>query len=392
MHMFTKLCGNALGHSNLAIFLCFIFYVNIASSLLIPSLRAASSSSNEYITPSQLKRYTSTFQPKSSSHTSIFHSSLSQDEIPISKKLNGKVDTLLNLIQETKNNANGETESQYENDIKALVEDIETDSAALNSNKKNEESLSRFQNLIGLYTVDQVITQRKKENPVGGKWTRKNSLTQNLLRSRRTFQHILETSKRISSNTNSTDPIVAEAVNVISFDALFGLFRLTIMLRGDAIPLTSVERKELHLSNYAVRAYFDPPRIVFGKQGRICNINLGPPSNVVLDATHVDDKVRIGKGGISKSRFVFKRCNQEDQLEMAEANEFKALLDRRPLRRSKMTSILLGAFGCSVYSFRLGRYLMGSLLFLFSGIGGIALKFSTGGIEEDEQMRTAQAP
>ena len=98
----------------------------------------------------------------------------------------------------------------------------------------------------------------------------------------------------LSTNYNS----VAEAVNVVSLDALNGLLRIAVILRGDAVPLSSDELLELNsnrtitpLTNLAVRAYFDPPRIYFGKRKDINKysylpLQLGPTSSVILDTTY----------------------------------------------------------------------------------------------------------
>ena len=49
----------------------------------------------------------------------------------------------------------------------------------------------RFNPLLGLYEVAKVLSKNKRENPVGGKWTRKSGLAQKIFRTRKTFQHIL---------------------------------------------------------------------------------------------------------------------------------------------------------------------------------------------------------
>lgn len=327
--------------------------------------------------------------------TNLYGSDKSQVGLPDTSTSEEKVKKLLQLIDLTKED-NEENSPQLKENINTQIIEIESDFALKREAEGNDdETLDRFEKLIGLYSVAQVITKNKNENPVGGKWTRKSSIAKKLFESRRTFQHILQPSNQKTStnksNTTTAAPIVAEAVNVISFDALFGLSRITVMLRGDALPLSLKERQDLQLTNYAVRANFDPPRIVFGKRGRIFNINLGPKSSVILDATYVDDCVRIGKGGTSGSRFVFKRCNLFDDEEISEANEYKTLLARNPMRRSKMVSILLGVLGLGAYNLKLGRVALGTTMLVFSGIGGGILKFSTGGIEDDEKVENASS-
>jgi len=123
----------------------------------------------------------------------------------------------------------------------------------------------------------------------------------------------------------------------------------------------------------------------------LLNINLGPKTSVILDATYVDDVVRIGKGGISGSRFVFQRCKEEKSDEsiklIQEAKEFQALLERRPMRRSKMVSILASVLGLGFYNLKKGRTVIGAAMLLFSGLGGVILKFSTGGVEMEDHQR-----
>jgi hypothetical protein len=178
---------------------------------------------------------------------------------------------------------------------------------------------------------------------------------------------------------------VAEAINVISLDALFGIIRLNVILRGDAVPLTVEERSSnvLPLSELAVRAWFDPPRIVFGRRGRI-NLNIGPRSSVVLDATYRDDKIRIGMGGTSGTKFVFRQCLES---EMESANEFRALLARKPIHKFKAILALTAWTAGSVFVAackprQLLRTVGGSVSAIFALLG-LALVVSSGGIERN---------
>lgn len=255
-----------------------------------------------------------------------------------------------------------------------------------------EEDNSRFDKLVGLYDVSFTKVQRAGENPVGGKWTRQNGLAQKLLRTRRTFQHILPVNstgcgalKRRSDDADRT--VVGEAVNVVSLEALFGIIRVTVILRGDAVPLTFSERTNTSkvfqdLTPLAVKALFDAPRIVFGRRGRVFNINVGPRTDVLLDTTYCDEKVRIGMGGTSGTRFVFRRCPDEDD---AEANEFRALLSRKPTPKRKAliafgTLASLGLYGAVFKRLRL----LGGFTTMVSCLFGALIAFSSGGIERDE--------
>lgn len=241
-----------------------------------------------------------------------------------------------------------------EDKIKGEISSLEStfDTIEDNSNK-------RFDPLIGLYEVKSVLSKNKNDNPVGGKWTRKNGLAQKLFQTRAMFQHLLPlnvTGLCLSSEA------VAEAVNVVSLDALGGLWRITVILRGDAVPLSSDELTQMNtnrtitpLTNLAVRAYFDPPRIFFGKRNKkkkgsdsreysYLPLQIGPKSSVVLDTTYYDKAVRVGMGGTSGTRFVFTSTDVE------EAKEYEALLNQ-PAGNTKMKALtrLGGILVASLY-------------------------------------------
>jgi hypothetical protein len=247
----------------------------------------------------------------------------------------------------------------------------------------SDDNPDRFKPLIGLYDVSYIKTRKPRDNPVGGKWTRKNGIAQKILRTRRTFQHILP------ANTTTTCrwDAVGEAVNVVSLEAFWGLLRLTVILRGDAVPLTLEERTNTSrvvqpLSPLAVKALFDPPRIILGRKGRFFNINVGPTTSVLLDTTFCDDKVRIGMGGTSGTRFVFARCADDD----VEANEFRGLLEKEPIRKSKALVVLgalasVGLYGAVAKQLRF----VGGAVFIAATLLGAALATSSGGIEDNDR-------
>jgi hypothetical protein len=261
---------------------------------------------------------------------------------------------------------------------------------------ENDSNPKRFDPLLGLYDVAFVKTVKEGDNPVGGKWTRKNGIAQKILKTRRSFQHILRVNEtgcgathvRLASGCDAK--VVAEAVNVVSLDALWGRLRATVILRGDAIALNATDRVTdtwQPLSALAVRALFDAPRIVLGKSGRWFNIHIGPKTSVVLDTTFVNDQVRIGLGGRSGSRFIFRRCDADE----LEANEFRALLSRRPWSRKKTLSILLVAAQASTYvaATRKSARLLGFCFTALTLLVAALIVFSGGGIEADDQSVAA---
>ena len=332
------------------------------------------------------------------------------------------VDGLLEQIQPNDDESNtndNDNESSIPNLIQQLEEQTIESQQDDDNDNDDDDSSSRFQPLLGLYDVSYTKTQKPGENPVGGKWTRSSGIAQRLLRTRRTFQHVLPinatgigaTQRVVPATNNSTSastvPVVAEAVNVISLEALFGLLRVFVLLRGDAVALTDQERNTglaKRLSSRAVKVYFDAPRIVVGmmlwkkwfgtsqvndKQTAttttmmttLCNLNVGPQTSVLLDTTYCDDRVRIGMGGTSGTRFVFVRCPESD----VEANEFRGLLSQQPLAKAKALSGLLATVGLGVLGMIRNRCRwLSAVVSVASALAAALVAFSSGGIERDE--------
>lgn len=301
---------------------------------------------------------------------------------------------LLKALDDDGGGGVGATPSAANERIVSLVESLEDSYSGYSNN-------DRFAPLLGLYAVSAVLPSKPGENPVGGKWTRKEGIAQKLLRTRATYQHLLPVNSTgyLPTSANYAASAVGEAVNVISLEALLGLIRLNVILRGDAIPLSNDERKQCEeeaasrakerrlvnkvgkLSSLTVRAKFDPPRIVFGRKGKILNLNLGPRSSVVLDTTYCDDKIRVGKGGTSGTKFVFRRLRSDDE----GPNEWRPLLARQPLRKSKALIVLGSVLGWGIQSAvrdPKARVAGISISAVASLVGAIVV-LSSGGIEQD---------
>jgi len=301
-----------------------------------------------------------------------------------------RLQTDIELINDSDNIPSDAEIEQRKESIESAIQQLE-----ISQDQQQDDNNERFIPLIGFYDVSHVQTANKGDNPVGGKWTRKNKFTQQIFNTRRTFQHLLKTnSTGIGLLVKDNNPVVAEAVNVITFDALFQLIRLNVILRGDAIAISTEERQQQleqnadknrgksikALSNLTVKACFDPPRIAFGRTGRFGNFQIGPSTSVILDTTYIDDQIRIGMGGTSGTRFVFSRCREED----GEAQEFLEILRRRPARRSRIVGGLLGLGGSGVWaSVAKGYTVTGRVVAVLTVLVALAISVSSGGVEDD---------
>lgn len=372
------------------------------------------------------------------------------------------VSLLLEELRSNNNNKNSPNATRVTKWIEELTrkndEQPNSDSSVSSAGTTNSllttaatAAATAFDPLLGLYDVSFVQPARAGDNPVGGRWTRtsKNKInihqnTQNIntttrihdvasshpkrrsmgwsWRNRRSFQHVLPANSTrwgrhivplsLNGSVVADGQVVAEVINVISLEAARGRLRVTVILRGDAIPVPAAERSDTtvfcqRLSDKAVRALFDAPRILFSYVGKrthprlLVNLNVGPQTSVVLDTLYVDDRVRIGLEGRSGSRFVFARCPSNDN---AEANEYKALLEQRPWSKPKtVTSLIALAAGAGAYGAMASS--PSSLFFprrvffrttcamvsVASALLGALVAFSGGGIEAGDRSSVADA-
>jgi hypothetical protein len=289
------------------------------------------------------------------------------------------VDDLFGAIDRANNH-------NHDEDTRTLVQQLE-DIYSQTNDSKNDDNPSRFEPLLGLYNVSSTLSSRQGDNPVGGKWTRSSGMLQKILQTTATWQHLLPTRSTKSSSDESLaafitpNNIAAEAVNHIRLEAFNKLFPIHVLLRGDVVPLTYEERTNTSrvvrpLSSLAVKVLFDAPRICFGNRW---GIHVGPKTSVLLDTTYCDNRVRIGMGGTSGTRFVFARSQSKG------AEEYKALLQREPIARAKaligmgVTAMIGGNM------MKQGWRLLGGALSLTSLLLGSIVSFSSGGIERDDQ-------
>jgi len=113
---------------------------------------------------------------------------------------------------------------------------------------------------------------------------------------------------------------------------------------------------------------------------------LGPKTNVLLDTVYNDERIRIGMGGTSGSKFVFSRCSKEEE---EEATAFRALLQQPPVSKPKALTLLggvvaLGFYGAFVSSRRLVFRLLDGVIAGLASLLAMLVAFSSGGIERDD--------
>ena len=344
----------------------------------------------------------------------------------------------MDALLEKLNAGEEDDEDSRKDKLNRLILQLEHAASKLDVNENDIESSQRFQPLVDQYEVVHVASRsdmidldnvsasskglthdsrrRKGRNssPVGGKWTRSDGLAQKIFQTRRKFQHILPAHENSSDLVNEAIAsgryncteyddfdrpvyeVVAGVVNVISLDAFLQKLRVTIILKGDAVSMSTREREVVAserktpggLSANTVRAIFGPPRIVLSHKSKnkekeriFLSFCLGPVSNVVLDTPYYNKKFRIGKGSAG-SRFVFQRCAEDD----VEAKEWTTLYDKKPLRKKRILLALGIVFGSGIGLKSLGqRALSYTIIALSSVLGSITL-LSSGGIERDDNQ------
>jgi len=348
------------------------------------------------------------------------------------------MDALLENVNNDDDDNEDDDEESRKDKLNRLILQMEHAASKLDENENDIESSQRFQPLVDQYEVMHVASRsdmndlnnvtassnsltrdsrrRKGRNssPVGGKWTRSDGLAQKIFQTRRKFQHILpvhESSSDIvneaiaSGRYNCTEyddfdqpvyEVVAGVVNVISLDAFLQKLRVTIILKGDAVSMSTEERDDVAserktpggLSANTVRAIFGPPRIVLSHKSKnkekeriFLSFRLGPVSNVVLDTPYYNEKFRIGKGSAG-SRFVFQRCTDDDM----EAKEWVTLYNKKPLHKKRILLGLGVVFGSGIGLKSLGQRALGFTVIALSSVFGSITMFSSGGIERDDNQ------
>ena len=201
--------------------------------------------------------------------------------------------------------------------------------------------------LLGNYDVAYVGVGGSQEgNPAGGGY--RGRLGRAIYRNEGLYQHILP------SENSSAD---ATVVNYIR-GTLLGLLTLNVILKGKACRLPDERRQQLvskygtPLSAGTVCAEFGPPILGLSWRhkssagpGKCLALQLGSPSDVVLDTTFLSDQVRLGRGSRG-STFIFART-QDPAAEL-----YKAVLAQPPVRFRDIRGVAV-AMAALALSFRI---------------------------------------
>ena len=190
-------------------------------------------------------------------------------------------------------------------------------------------------------------------------------------------------------------------INVVK-GRLLNFFVLYVILDGYAKSLMFEERQKLYqkygnkLTEGTVKAFFLPPLLGIGlyNSKNLFTFRFGPPSDVVLDTTYLDDTFRLGRGSRG-STFIFKRLGESDN----NVNDYKRVMATKPFN-GRLLGVILTAIGIAIMNLAVNNF-DGSIKFslnkllgmLFSSISaffglitiliGAFLSFSKGGIIEE---------
>ena len=194
-------------------------------------------------------------------------------------------------------------------------------------------------------------------------------------------------------------------MNVIQF-RLLGLLRGCAVLRGTwsrpsqeqfaALRATARERTGRELSKNTIAVAFGAPRIAFGREGGLLNLQFGPTSEVALDTTFLDSTLRICRGGSNGVPFVFRADTcREGEAFGEDSKLWASVLSRPPLGKPPIVAALLVATA-AVWQIAAGFDRALSLLLRTSALAiaiaaGAVLR-STGGIVVDGRRDAPDAP
>ena len=163
---------------------------------------------------------------------------------------------------------------------------------------------------------------------------------------------------------------------------------VAVVLKGECKFLSETERSEIvqkrktdgGLTSNTVRAEFGSPMLrisLFGFKSILgITAMIGPTSKVILDASYVDDKLRVGKGA-SGVRFLLKRCVEGEEKDVWRRVVGSKFVVRK---RGIISSMMLFGGAMLLRGGKFGKVFGLSLLTLAA-----AIVKSTGGIEEGEQ-------
>jgi hypothetical protein len=209
-------------------------------------------------------------------------------------------------------------------------------------NKENQYQMNALNDtrLYGYYDVSFVGTGKSQQgNPAGGRFRGK--FGRLLYKNEALYQHVLKNPGRLGRETT--------VINVVK-GKLLNLFVLYVILEGFAKSLLLDERQKLFskygnkLTEGTVKAFFLPPLLGLGfyNSKKLFTFRFGPPSDVVLDTTYLDENFRLGRGSRG-STFIFKRLGDLD----SNVKDYKLVMESTPFN-GRLLGAILTAVGISI--------------------------------------------
>ena len=182
-----------------------------------------------------------------------------------------------------------------------------------------------------------------KANAAGGKYRGK--VGRALFKTDALFQHVLEGAS-------------APAVNVINFK-LLGLLSGAAVMPGSWRRVVGDELTKLQaraqsrnaarppMTDNVIAVDFSAPRLSFPRNGAL-TVQFGPASNVRLEVTYLDERIRICRGGENGTPFVFRADTCAAGAPLAAASQmWERTLARRPLGKRSLIPLLITAAALS---------------------------------------------
>lgn len=278
--------------------------------------------------------------------------------------------------------------------------------------RKNNNSFSNNL-LFGNYAVSYAgAGSQQRGAPAGGSY--EGTLGKLIFESTGLFQHLIYPSDEERSNGDVVvvNQVSGRLLSLIPMHVvLYGIARfLDADERAVAMQSCKSEQAGVSLSEKAVEAVFEPPRIMVcfgGVMAKILSLfgfdltkrnnaglkstidaldtvfQIGPSSSVVLDTPYCTTTLRSGLGARG-SEFVFRKLHLHDREEYSRSEMWRAVMDKAPV---SLRSVAIAMSFSGAYFGFVGRRLLGLIL----SVAGVILGFWKGGIVDDDSDVTVAA-